>query len=50
MGYEYICDFYVNNIRTQERVVAPNSSGAKKLIEARYPGSKVRFVGSPKIV
>lgn len=49
MGYEYICDFYVNNIRTQERVVAPNSLSAKKLIEARYPGAKIRWVGSPKI-
>lgn len=40
---EYECTFYVDGIRTEEIVKAYGSSDARKLIEARYPNSKIKF-------
>lgn len=50
MPYKYVADFYVNNMRTKEEVFASDSVQAKKLVEARYPNCKIRWVASPKKV
>ena len=50
MPYKYVADFYVNNMRTKEEVFASESVHAKKLVEARYPNCKIRWVASPKKV
>ena len=49
MQNKYICDFYVNNIRTKEEVIANDSFSARKLVQARYPNSKITWIGSPKL-
>lgn len=48
MPNTYLAEFYVDNMRTRTEVVASNSSNAKKLVEAQYPNSKIRWVGTPK--
>ena len=49
MQNKYICDFYVNNIRTKEEVIANDSFSARKLVQTRYPNSKITWIGSPKL-
>ena len=46
----YEAEIYVNNIRTKESVSASDTTSAKKLIEARYPGSKIRWATFPRRV
>lgn len=43
MLHTYEAEIYVNNIRTKESVSASDTTSAKKLIEARYPGSTIRW-------
>lgn len=46
--YKFLCEFYVNNVRTKEEVQAQNLFDAKRLIEARYSGAKVRWAQTPR--
>ncbi len=50
MLHTYEAEIYVNNIRTKESVSASDTTSAKKLIEARYPGSKIRWATFPRRV
>ncbi len=50
MANKYVGEFYVNNMRTREEVVAGDSTQAKKLIEAKYPNCKIRWAVFPKLV
>lgn len=50
MLHTYEAEIYVNNIRTKESVSANDTTSAKKLIEARYPGSKIRWARLPRRV
>lgn len=50
MANKYVAEFYVNNLKTREEVVAGDSFQAKKLIEAKYPNCKIKWVVLPKIV
>ena len=50
MANKYVGEFYVNNMRTREEVVAGDSTQAKKLIEAKYPNCKIRWAVLPKIM
>lgn len=50
MLHTYEAEIYVNNIRTKESVSASDTTSAKKLIEARYPGSKIRWARFPRRV
>ena len=50
MLHTYEAEIYVNNIRTKESVSANDTTSAKKLIEARYPGSTIRWARFPRRV
>lgn len=50
MLHTYEAEIYVNNIRTKESVSANDTTSAKKLIEARYPGSKIHWARLPRRV
>lgn len=50
MLHTYEAEIYVNNIRTKESVSANDTTSAKKLIEARYPGSTIRWARLPRRV
>lgn len=50
MLHTYEAEIYVNNIRTKESVSANDTTSAKKLIEARYPGSTIRWATFPRRV
>lgn len=50
MANKFVGEFYVNNMRTREEVIAGDSNQAKKLIEAKYPNCKIRWVVLPKRV
>ena len=50
MANRYVGEFYVNNMRTKEEVVANDSIQARKIIEAKYPNCNIRWISFPKIV
>lgn len=50
MANRYVGEFYVNDMRTKEEVVANDSIQARKIIEAKYPNCNIRWFSFPKIV
>ena len=50
MSNRYVAVLYVNNMRTEEQVIANDSFSAKKLIEAKYPNCKINWVYLPRLV
>ena len=50
MPNTYEGTFSVNGIRTTERVVANDQTSAKKLMEMRYPGTKISWHKLPNKV
>ena len=50
MAYKFVGEFFVNGVRTKDEVFANDSMAAKKIIEAKYKGSKINWISFPKIV
>lgn len=49
MAYKYVGEFFLNGIKTKDEVFANDSIAAKKIIEAKYKGSKINWISVPKI-